>query len=347
MSNLINEYISELEATKDIATTTKNLYINDLTLFKDAVNKDLKEVTKQDVLSFFSGLHGTIESSTIIKKKINIKAFYSWLEEQGKIEKNPFYKLKFKIKKTHKIYRILTTEEIKEMLVDGRTLLKISRSKSKTSFRRLRGQCVIRTLISTWIRRKELINLKIQDCHIKNRTLSILNTKTKRDRMVWFDKDTAIWLEIYLNRRKSYARGHNNMFINFEGEPLDEDKIDGIVNFRFWKAGIKGKFDGIKHGKGLGAHTFRRTGATHALRNGADIKTIQLLLGHTTIETTAKYLFPSNEDIKRSYDKTNILDNMKPNTEEQKLRKRKKRKKATIIKNTPKPLDPKFDEGLL
>jgi site-specific recombinase XerD len=342
MSDIINDYLDELEATRYIAASTKKLYLLELILLKESINKDLREVNKQELLSFFSNLRGKIEDSTVNKKKTVIKMFYAWLEDQGKIDKSPFYKLNFKITKTHKKYRILTSQEIKDMLLDRYILRKISNSESKTAFKKLRGQCVLRILISTWIRRKELINLEIQDCNIKNRTLYIRNTKTKHDRTVYFDKDTATWLEMYLIKRKSYASGYNNIFIDFNGDPLDEDRIDDIIKFRFWQARIKGKFDGIKYGKGLGAHTFRRTGATHALRNGADLKTIQLLLGHTDIATTAKYLFPSDEDLKNSYDKINIIDKIYARPD-----KRKKKNKVILKKDIDESATPKFDEGLL
>ena len=347
MSNLINEYIDILVATRHTATSTKSMYISELLLFKGFVNKGLVEVEQKDVLAYFSDLQNKIQGSTVNKKKRIIKSFYTWLEDQEKIDRSPFYRLKFKIKNTHKTYKILSIEEIRSMLIDGNTLRKISRTKSKSAFRRLRGQCVIRIFLATGIRRKELVGLEIQDCNIKDRFLLIRNTKTKNDRKVYIDRDTAIWLEIYLNRRLRYARGSKNVFINFEGDYLDDDRIDGIIDFRFWRAGLKGKFNGIKHGKGMGTHTFRRTWATHALRNGADLKTIQLLLGHSDIATTAKYLFPSEEDLKKSYDKTNILDNMKIDSEKTKTMKRRKKRKATTIKTAPKPSTPKFDEGLL
>jgi len=102
------------------------------------------------------------------KKRSSNHSTLGW-KTRKKLTVALFYRLKFKIKKTHKTYEILSIEEIRSMLIDGNTLRKISRSKTKPAFRRLRGQCVIRIFLATGIRRKELVGLEIQDCNIKDR----------------------------------------------------------------------------------------------------------------------------------------------------------------------------------
>lgn len=298
MLKIIEDYIYFLEATQKIALNTKRLYETELKLFLKALKlRDPSKVAQGEILSYFTLLNNKgLEQSTIKKKILVIKMFFNWLEEQGKINLSPFYRLR--LNKNHhqpkKLLKTLTKEQIKRLLSPQEEIYKMK-------FKQLRNECIIRLFLATGIRRNELLNLKIKDLDSEKRELTILFSKTKRQRLIPFDKTTAYWLERYFLRRENFGRKCSNLFINHSGEPLKISELRYLLDSKFKQFGLKIK--------GIGAHTFRHTFATRLLENGADPKVVQELLGHADIKTTLGiYAHPSKEYIGRVYDKTNIFD---------------------------------------
>ena len=301
MLKLITEYVQYLTVTNYISPLTKKEYIVELSLFYKVIGEmDPGAITQEDILKYLTYLDNRgLARSTLQKKRVILKGYFTWLIMQGKISGNPLPNMKNGRNGQKKLIKVLTDKQISVLLSDDEGM----------KFTDLRNEVIIRIFLATGIRRQELLDLEISD--VQDEELVIRHGKGDKERIVRFDKSTKKWLNIYLGQ-KQFRKTALNLFIHQNGKPIDDECLRYIINAKLKKAGVKYIKDGKVHGKGIGCHIFRHTFATKFLENDGDVKVLQEFLGHADAGTTLNfYAHPSREYKKAVYKKAHPFKNLK------------------------------------
>jgi len=288
MDKLINQFIEYLEYEKGYSKKTIISYEKDLELF----NKYLKENKIENITSidyntirkYLSHLHEKkYESSSISRKISTLRSFFKYNLKEKNIKNNPMTLIS-NPKKEKKLPKYLNYEEMEKLL----------NSIDTSELEGIRDRLIIELLYSTGIRVSELVNIKIKDIKIKENQINILG-KGNKERIVLFGEKAKEMIKIYLNAYKEYFKGNilnDYLLINKKGKQLTTNKIELIVKDVLKKSSLK---------LNISPHTLRHTFATHMLDSGADLKSVQELLGHENLKTTAIYTHISNERLKHVF----------------------------------------------
>ncbi len=262
--------------------TIKN-YQLDLTDFFKYVSKsniDFLNIKNTHVRGYLKYLDTCNLKNTTISRRISaLRTFYNYLLEKGFVKSNIFLNIK-NPKLEKKLPNYLNYTEIEELLasIDTRTDEGLER------------RLLIEMFYSTGCRVGEMVNVKISDIDFYNKTIKVMG-KGSKERIVYYGDYASKYLEDYLKNKDK--KGY--LFTNKRGEKLTIEEVEYIVRDIMKHISIK------TH---VTPHTLRHTFATHLLNNGADIRTVQELLGHANLSTTGIYTHVSSDRLKDVYFKT-------------------------------------------
>ena len=213
------------------------------------------------------------------------RTFSSWLEETGRNPDNPAGVLRHP-GGTGKLPGFLAVAEVRKVLMSYDTSEPLG----------MRNRTVVEVLYGAGLRAAETADLLVRNTNTKSRLLKVTG-KGRRERIVPFPGPTGEWIEKWLQVRGSLLAGEDpgTLFISVRGRKLDPRDIRRIV-----RKGVTG----AARAAGATPHTFRHSFATHLLDAGADIRTVQELLGHAGIGTTQLYTHLTTEKLKGVYMKT-------------------------------------------
>jgi integrase/recombinase XerD len=214
----------------------------------------------------FSFAHQTKQLSTL-------RLFFRWLTRENFILSNPASELE--LPRLHKTLpaRVLSRDEVERVMQQA--MLHGTHA--------VRDRAILETLYSTGIRRCELVNLKIYDLDLRNRTLFVRQGKGHKDRYVPLGSRAIEWLRRYLEEVRPHLvlePDEGYLFVHDVGEPFNGHRLSDRVKHYVLTAGV------AKKGS---CHLFRHAMATQMLENGADIRFIQAILGHSQLSTTEIY----------------------------------------------------------
>lgn len=262
--------------------TIKN-YQLDLTDFFKYVSKsniDFLNIKNTHVRGYLKYLDTCNLKNTTISRRISaLRTFYNYLLEKGFVKSNIFLNIK-NPKLEKKLPNYLNYTEIEELLasIDTRTDEGLER------------RLLIEMFYSTGCRVGEMVNVKISDIDFSSKTIKVMG-KGSKERIVYYGDYASKYLEDYLKNKDK--KGY--LFTNKRGEKLTIEEVEYIVRDIMKHISIK------TH---VTPHTLRHTFATHLLNNGADIRTVQELLGHANLSTTGIYTHVSSDRLKDVYFKT-------------------------------------------
>lgn len=285
MDNLIEKFLEYLKKERDYSEETVRAYKNDLLQFKEYLidrenTNDLLKVNYQMVRNFVGYLlkYGYDKKSTA-RKLSAVKSFYKFLKSIKLIEKNPALGLKSpRLEK--KLPTFLTEAQVKEVL-DLQPPTEIS----------YRDKAILELLYASGLRVSELVNLKISDVDFENRVLRVKG-KGGKERVVPFGSYALKAIKNYLQERKDNSP---YLFVSKFNKKLSNRQIQKIVKKYLSK---------IPNPPATNPHTFRHSFATHLLDRGADLRAVQELLGHSSLETTQIYTHLTIGKLKEIYKKT-------------------------------------------
>lgn len=262
--------------------TIKN-YQLDLTDFFKYVSKsniDFLNIKNTHVREYLKYLDTCNLKNTTISRRISaLRTFYNYLLEKGLVKSNIFLNVK-NPKLEKKLPNYLNYTEIEELLASIDT---------KTD-EGLERRLLIEMFYSTGCRVGEMVNVKISDIDFSSKTIKVMG-KGSKERIVYYGDYASKYLEDYLKNKDK--KGY--LFTNKRGEKLTIEEVEYIVRDIMKHISIK------TH---VTPHTLRHTFATHLLNNGADIRTVQELLGHANLSTTGIYTHVSSDRLKDVYFKT-------------------------------------------
>ena len=291
MQKLIEEFILQLHNEKNTSSNTEISYRRDLNKLYDYLvtndsKVDITSITKETLGEYISYLKKIGRAPTTISRSIaSMKAFFGYFCEKNMINENPASSLKSP-KIVKKAPETLSIKEID-------TLLK---QPSKKTPKELRDKSMLELLYATGMRVTELITLKTDDVNI-NMEYIVCHDR-KKDRVIPFGSEAKKALVEYLNNGREYLLGENKtsniLFPNCSGGEMSRQGFWKLIKAYGKKAGIKSE---------LTPHTLRHSFATHLVENGADLKSVQEMLGHSDISTTQIYMTPGNKRIREAYQK--------------------------------------------
>lgn len=274
MENYIFQFLNHLQVTKNLISKTLMAYKGDLTQFI-SIEKDLINPNICEYITYLSD-ELKLKDTSIRRKIVTIKNFYEYLEYQEIIDSSPFSKLKFKFRQERRLPKTLSIKEISLLLncfdIDTNNL---------TDFKRLlfiRDSALLDLLISTGIRIGEAASITLDDIIHSERTI-LIHGKGRKQRLIYISSPVT-WerLNLLIKYRKK-VNGHY-LFTNSKGQPLSIYGIESIYKKYAKKAKINTKST---------PHYLRHTFATNLLANGADLRSVQEILGHSSVSTTQIY----------------------------------------------------------
>lgn len=273
MDEVISRYVEELKVDKKLSKNTLESYSRDIKQFLDFLEIsgfNYKNVKKSNVISYIIYLQKQGKAvSSISRSLASIRSFYHVLFKKQIVASIPTLDLESpKIEK--KIPSILSIDEIEKLLS----------MPNASDYKGARDKAMLELLYATGIRVTELISLNIEDVNIE---LSYVKCSGSKERIIPIGKIANEALNVYIEHyRKSFSKEKDKeaLFLNFHGERMTRQGFWKIIKHYAGMAGIE---------KEITPHTIRHSFAAHLIENGADLKSVQQMLGHTDISTTQVY----------------------------------------------------------
>ncbi len=267
--------------------TTVSSYIEDIYKYLEYMeNNKIKtalDIEYQNITNYLKYLdNNNYETSSIIRKIVSIKLFHKYLSEEYKIKDVSSKIINPRLRR--KLPNILTIEEVDNLLD----------IKLNTPFD-YRNKAMLELMYSSGLRVSELVDLKLNNIDLDNGYVRCLG-KGKKERIIPIGKIAIEYLKKYINEyRNSMKKGYytENVFLNNHGKNITRQGFFLIIKNIAKEKNID---------KNITPHMLRHSFATHLLNNGANLRTIQEMLGHSSITTTQIYTNVSNDIIKENYE---------------------------------------------
>lgn len=273
----LSEYLDYLEIEKGLSQNTLDAYRRDLSDFLDFCG-ELKTIQRTQINAYIRNLHEKKYSPTsIIRKIASIRGFFKWACINEIIAANPALTLE-QPKVPQRLPKVISVAEIEEILSQNLTKIET---------------VIVELLYGCGLRVSELVNLKINDYDLKGKFLECTG-KGYKDRIVPLGTKAVNAIKKYLPEREFFLQKCNKkskkLLINEHGKEVTRQEIYTFIHNQ-----------GKNLHKTISPHTLRHSFATHLLENGADLRVVQELLGHSNVSTTQLYTHISKKRLKDVY----------------------------------------------
>src|SRR5271167_3454519 len=288
IASTITAFLTHVRVERGLSANTVAAYRRDLLKFEDFARKrklSLESVSRDNLVEFLASLYRQkLESRTVARHLVTLRNFFRFAQLQDLITSDPSLNLESpKIRRTLPGY--LRLEEVERLL---------AQPDAKTSFG-LRDRAMLEVLYSTGLRVSELIGLRVTDLDSKVGCIRCIG-KGDKERIVPAGKKALGIVEKYLRdaRPKLLGKGVSSqaLFVNRNGHSLSRVGVWKILSAYGRRAGLR---------VALTPHMLRHSFATHLLERGADLRSVQLMLGHADISTTQIYTHVVEERLKQIY----------------------------------------------
>ena len=290
MNKQLADFLLNIGTDRNYSPQTVESYRRDIEKFyhflleEDVKADDIDLIVIRNFLT--KELMSGVSKRSCKRRLCALKHFYSYLQKTGQIDVNPFNFVS--APKLEKKYpHILYSNQVEELLTANR---------ERDDLLASRDQAILELLYYSGIRASELVNIKLSDINTRNRMVRILG-KGNKERIVPFTDECALTIDDYIKKCRIELAKHNEqisiyLFLNNHGEQLTTRGLEYILKNIEEKTGLN---------LGLHPHLLRHTFATHLLENGADLRVIQELLGHESINATQVYTHVTEEGMKKEY----------------------------------------------
>jgi len=300
---LIEKFKRFLDIEKNVSEHTLRNYISDLEQFhqflkatslclKDTKGDiDLRDIDNLIIRSYMGYLHVKIGNSgkTVARKLSTLRSFFQYLIREGYTDKN-YPKMVSTPKQEKRIPSFLSVDDIYKLLESPKGMKPLV----------LRDLAILELFYASGIRISELVNLDLKDLNFQDRFVKVLG-KGRKERIVPLGRKSSEALQNYINIRNDLIKKGSDeresmsaLFLNNKGRRITPRGVQNIVMKYVRDAGLKKK---------ISPHTLRHSFATHLLDAGADLRTIQEFLGHSSLSTTQKYTHLTTDRLMQIYDK--------------------------------------------
>ena len=281
----IEDYINYLKIERQLSINTIDSYKRDLEDFYKFTGKSYKFITKDDVIKYLGYLNNKINPRSINRHIVSIKNYFKFLEKNNSIKTNPCDEITG-LKTPKKLPKVLSEDDVNKLLD-----IKLDDAFS------YRNKAMLELMYSSGLRVSELLNLEVNNIDFNMNLVRVFG-KGSKERIVPIDDIATKYLDEYINGyRNTLLKNKESdiLFLNSRGDKLTRQGFFKILKTIAREKGIK---------KELSPHTLRHSFATHLLNHGADLRSIQTMLGHENIETTQIYTHVSDNYIKENYNES-------------------------------------------
>jgi integrase/recombinase XerC len=284
-----DSFLDYLVSVRGYSQKTKVSYgedVADFLLFLSSQHKQKNQVDREIIRVYLLDCNVRGQSRSSIKRSLSsLRHFYRYLYTFKGYKENPFEVVSTP-KNDKRLPEFLSYDEVKDFL-DG--------NQTRTDFLASRDQAILELMFASGLRCSEIINLKTTDIDYLENCVKVLG-KGKKERIVPFSDTCKKALQQYqsnLRERLVSNSKENIFFLNFKGEPLTSRGLEYILSSAALKSGFMEK---------VHPHMLRHSFATELLNHGADLRTIQEFLGHSSIRTTSIYTHVSYNELKKTYE---------------------------------------------
>lgn len=286
MPDQVQSFLCYLEVAAEVSEHTRRAYESDLRQFFEMVGK-AEEITTKDIRRYLVALsQAGVSPRSIARKLAVVRSFYRYLERQGLVAENPARRVlapRFR----RGLPRALTVDEMRQFIEAA------MRERGPLG---LRNWALIELMYGGGLRSQETVDLNLSDI---NRRTGMVAVKGKggKPRLVPIGRKALEALDAYLTGgRPQLARtGEAALFVNARGTRLTTRSVRRIIKATLVKSALR---------RNISPHWLRHSYATHMLMGGADLRTVQELLGHSSLSTTQLYTYVSQEQLSRIYHET-------------------------------------------
>ena len=296
-NDVLNKFLDYIMKQKNYSINTSKNYKIDILEFKEYLNKEkicYLDVDYDFIKGYLMELYDKkLSRNSVARKLSSLRSFYKYLFNNGLIKINPF-KYVATPKKEKKLPKYLGVEELEIIFNTPDINMPLGQ----------RDKLILEILYATGIRVSELVNIKILDINFYKKEIRILG-KGNKERIAPFGDYCLDTINLFMNDgREKILKKHNTsceyLIINEHGKKITTRGVELIINNIVKKATLK------KH---VSPHMLRHSFATHMLNEGCDIRTVQELLGHESLESTQIYTHVSNERLREVYLKCHPRNN--------------------------------------
>ena len=287
--DIIDSFLITLEKERNFSLHTIKAYKNDLTRFNQFLNQGtnrikFKEINRNDIRRFLADEYeNEYTSKTVARRLATIKSFFKYLVKVELIEDNVSIHIH-----SPKVPKKLPN------FVDKNLIDVLMTSPPVDTLIGVRDRAVLELFYSTGVRLSELVNMNIGDFHIDKKLVRVIG-KGSKERMIPYGKTAESAIENYLKMRNLSFKpvfARSPLFVNSSEKRISKRTIQRRMN-NYIKL--------VADGKSVGPHLLRHTFATHLLDNGADIRAVKDLLGHSSLSSTQIYTHVSIDKLKKDY----------------------------------------------
>lgn len=290
IATAISSFLTHVKVEKGLSANTISAYRRDLVKFESFAKKRklvVETVSQDDLVDFLAGLYrDKLESRTVARQLVTLRSFFRWAQTQEILTEDPSIKLESpKIRRSLPGY--LRLDEVERLL---------SQPDEKTPLG-LRDRAMLEVLYSTGLRVSELVHLRVSDLDNKIGCVRCIG-KGDKERIVPVGRKALAMVDKYVRDarpvlvRQAKTGGSPTLFVNRRGVLLSRVGVWKILSAYGRKAGLR---------QALTPHMLRHSFATHLLERGADLRSVQLMLGHADISTTQIYTHVVEERLKQVY----------------------------------------------
>jgi len=287
---MLQDYLNYLSVERGLSQNTLESYARDLRQYlqylKEKKNIEIKETTQATVIGYLLQLQAKGKATATLSRSLAaIKSYYHFLFREAKIERDPTINLDAP-KQEKRLPRVLSVEDVSNLL---------EQPDLKTPAG-IRDRAMLEVLYATGLRVSELVSLKISDLNLEMGYIKCFG-KGSKERIVPLGSVASKYVKHYLEHARKFLASSLNeetLFLNHHGHRLTRQG--------FWKI-IKKYAESINLENDITPHTLRHSFATHLLENGADLRSVQEMLGHADISTTQIYTHLTKSKIKEVYEK--------------------------------------------
>lgn len=276
----LDGYLDYCRFQKRLDPKTLKSYRIDLRQFAVEIgHMHYAEITPELLETFVAGLHQRYKPKTVKRKIASIKAFFHYLEYRNLIDQNPFSKLQFKFREPFVLPKTIPLHTVEQFL----STMYRQKAAAATPYQKrtvLRDIAVIELLFATGMRISELCALHPSDVNLFEKNILIYGKGSKERRIQIGNDDVIAILNNYRDSFGTEMRACNHFFVNQSGHPLSDQSVRRMINKYTSLAAID------QH---ITPHMFRHTFATSLLEADVDIRYIQEMLGHSSINITEIY----------------------------------------------------------
>ena len=272
---LIDSFLSNLRLEKGLSENTIKAYSSDCYTFKSWLlvqkNSVLKKTGEEDIKLYLKKLHGlNLSHKTINRKLSSLRHFFFFLSKKRYIQNNPVINFSG-LKNIKSLPKSLSISDVNSLI----------NAPDCSNFIGLRDRAMLELMYATGVRISELINLQYTNIDL-NRSLIKVMGKGGKERMIPFGDNALSWISDYIEfrRKNNLSLQSRDFFISHQGTKLTRQAFWHRIKHYLSKTGLS---------KDVSPHTLRHAFATHLLNNGADLRSVQMLLGHSDLSTTQIY----------------------------------------------------------